>query len=477
MLAAPGGAVLSTVPIVTRADGSRSTGYAYLSGTSQSAPYVAAAAALYLQANKARQVSAAQVEAALVLTAKPLPDLRPTAAAVDAASAASAPSPATAAAGTAAATPASVLRVGAGVVDVAAMATNLVDLSPSKLELGSGLLGRGNLTFNMDAVNRAAAPITFRLLHLAASTIDGGVMMTVDRSIGAGGPNNSRVAQPFSPVELPYGAATVAFANTRARVIDTVTLPGRGRVRFRVTLGVADWVAPDAQLFLSGYVVLEPVPPPAAAAAADPAVAAAALQPPLYVPYMGATAPLADVPVLLPTLPGGMSDPTGEWWWDEDAAGLSVSDNSPPAAAAPPPAEYDSALLDAEPAPMPAPMFSYALAGPRASLPALAVFLQRPPAAQELRLHSATYGGQYLGYVSLTAQPLRRPADGSPLLLAWRGTYFDVNRKREVQVVPGDYYFIVRMRRPAAAPDGPLTAGSVVPVDEWTSPVFRLTRI
>eukprot|EP00198_Chlamydomonas_reinhardtii_P012308 XP_001701645.1 predicted protein [Chlamydomonas reinhardtii] len=247
MLAAPGGAVLSTVPIVTRADGSRSTGYAYLSGTSQSAPYVAAAAALYLQANKARQVSAAQ------------------------------------------------------------------------LELGSGLLGRGNLTFNMDAVNRAAAPITFRLLHLAASTIDGGVMMTVDRSIGAGGPNNSRVAQPFSPVELPYGAATVAFANTRARVIDTVTLPGRGRVRFRVTLGVADWVAPDAQLFLSGYVVLEP----------------------------------------------------------------------------------------------------------------------RPPAAQELRLHSATYGGQYLGYVSLTAQPLRRPADGSPLLLAWRGTYFDVNRKREVQYCSG----------------------------------------
>ncbi|KAG2435049.1 hypothetical protein HYH02_012046 [Chlamydomonas schloesseri] len=472
-LAAPGGAVLSTVPIVTRAGGSRSSGYAYLSGTSQSAPYVAAAAALFLQANKARQVSAAQVEAALLLTAKPLPNLRPTAAAVDAA--ASAPSPATAAAGTAAAVPASVLRVGGGVVDVAAMATNLVDLSPSKLELGSGLLGRGNLTFNLDAVNRAAAPITFRLLHLAAATIDGGVLMTVDRSIGAGGPNNSRTAGPFLPAELPYGAAAVAFSSTRARVIDTVTLPGRGRVRFRVTLGLADWVSSSAKLLLSGYLVLEPVPPPAAAAAADPAVAAAALQPPLYVPYMGATAPLTDVPVLLPSLPGGMTDPTGEWWWDDSASGLSITDNSPPAAASPPPADGEDNLA-ASPAPLPAPLFSYALSGPRASLPSLALFLQRQPAAQELRLHSATYGGQYLGYVSLTSQPLRRPDDGAPLTLAWRGTYVDINRKREVQVVPGDYFFVVRMRRPAAAPDGPLTAGSTLPVDEWRSPVFRLTR-
>ncbi|GFR49052.1 hypothetical protein Agub_g11078 [Astrephomene gubernaculifera] len=529
-LAAPGGAVLSTVPLKRSSDGAPSSGFAYRSGTSQAAPHVAAAAALFLQANKAREVTAAQVAAALLTTARPLFDLVPSSASTSTSTSSAAEAGNTTASSSTSSTatsstttttttsirqPVSVIHVGGGVVDIAAMATNLVDLTPCKLELGSALAAGGNVSYTLEAVNRGSAPLAFRLLHHAAASLDASVLLKIDRSPGVAGSNNSRRAVPYlgfgastlsdstaeeggvgttttgAAAAAAANAVTVTFMNSRGKPTENLTLPVGGKTRFRVNLQLSPEVAASSSssLILSGYLLLEPIIPSAASSSSDPAVAAAALQPPLSLPYLGYSAPLISLPVLLPTLPGGITAPNGTWWWDEETTGYSVDVISPLVVVDGPPAEDEPppSMGDAEPPlyslysvppspPVQPPLFSYALSGAGASLPSLALFIQRQPATQELWLYSETYGGMRLGYVNLQQQIVRKPTGGSPLVLTWRGTYYDLSIKREVNVSPGDYYFVVRMTRAAAAADSTTSGVSDTIVDLWRTPVFRLTR-
>ncbi len=156
--------------------------------------------------------------------------------------------------------------------------------------------------------------------------------------------------------------------------------------------------------------------------------------------------------------------------------------SSEPPTAEPPPAEDDSGNGSnsgsggRSAAAPPAPLFRYSLLGSNVSLPALALFVQRQAAAQELQLFNARAGVQ-IGYVPL-AGTTSKPQNGAPLVIAWRGTYVDHASQRELSASSGDYYFVVRMRRPSAAADLAGTATAAVtwpPVDVWTSPVFRLT--
>ncbi|KAG2483757.1 hypothetical protein HYH03_017412 [Edaphochlamys debaryana] len=461
-LIAPGGGVLSTVPVTPRSDNGRAStsGFAVMAGTSQAAPYVAAAAALYLQANQGSEPSVADVESALVCTAKPAFDL-------------SAP----ASAAVAGALPASAFRVGGGVVDIAAMATNLADVSPCKLELGSGLSQGKGTTFTIDVTNRGSAPLTFRLLHRPAASVDASTILSVSAVPGTA--NNSRRADAFAPAALP-AAAVLGISAVRVGDMDTVTIPGNGKSRFKVTIGLASWVSKASKVLLSGYLVMDPLPP--TGPSNNPAVQAAALQPPLYLPYVGYSASFSDLPVLLPSSPGGLTTPTGSWWWDDGAAGYSTLYGAPPPMGeAPPPEGYDpegdddqddsknnGKIPSGNPRP---PQFSYALGGPKASLPALALWLQRQPAGQELHVFSASTGNVQVGYVSLQ-QTIRRQPDGSPMVLTWRGSYYDLKLKREVFASPGDYYFEVRLRRPNAAAD----SDQSLVYDVWQTPVFRLTK-
>lgn len=174
-------------------------------GTSQAAPYVSAAAAIYLMANRANQVTAPQVEAALVASARPLPNLSNGQPLV------------------------STLRSGGGVVDIASLLTNLVDVSPSKLQLATGQAAQ---TFTFDVFNRGTVALTFRASHRGAASVDSSSLVRVGPQPGTR--NNSRTVLPYVPVEADP-AVTAVFGNG-ARNTTQFTIQPRSSTRITVSL-------------------------------------------------------------------------------------------------------------------------------------------------------------------------------------------------------------------------------------------------
>ncbi len=181
--------------------------YAGPVGTSQAAPYVSAAAAIYLMANRANQVTAPQVEAALVASARPLPNFSTSQPLV------------------------STLRSGGGVVDVASLLTNLVDVSPSKLQLATGQAAQ---SFTVEVFNRGTVALTFRASHRGAASVDGSALVRVGPLPGTR--NNSRTVLPYVPVEADPAVSVVV--SNGARNTTQFSIQPRSSTRITVSLVV-----------------------------------------------------------------------------------------------------------------------------------------------------------------------------------------------------------------------------------------------
>lgn len=427
-LVAPGGTILSTVPrSQASSDGGKpvlTSGFAYLSGTSQAAPYVTGAAALYMQANRGRQPNATQVAAALINSARPL-----LAAAVQGQVLYETP-----------------LRAGAGVVDAAAAVISLVDVSPAVLELPTSedMLRNGiELTVN----NRGRDAVSFRLTSNLSSILDATCLLATPLA-------NSMFVPTLATNPSAYVRVSIMLPDT------LLIVPGYGRAKFRVAFNLAQ---PQPQpFFFSGTLLL--AVNDANSSGTGTSGVSSARQPPLAVPFFGSSVPGSGLPTLLPSLPGGMTDPSGIWWWDSTASGYAVGTVLLPSS----PPDDDGDWQEGGGAVTP--LFSYALNGARASLPTVGVFMQRQAVQLDVFLHDATYGTQ-LGQAGSQAYP-RKSASGL-FSFPWRGTYTDNDLRRDVNVAPGLYYLRVRLLRPAGANDAPVQADIT---DEWTTPAFRITR-
>jgi hypothetical protein len=168
-------------------------------------------------------VSAAQVAAALSSTSRPQLATAPSATLPQLTGPAAPPE----------ALAVSALRMGSGVADVASLLTNLVDVSPGKLELGSLPVGGAPAAAFLDLTNRGSQPVTFRLGHLPATSVDAGALVA---EVAAAGPGNAMAATPNRHAELLRGGAAVAFSSTRSpdTPLTSVTVPPGARLRTRI---------------------------------------------------------------------------------------------------------------------------------------------------------------------------------------------------------------------------------------------------
>jgi len=193
-LGAPGGSIFSTYPLELG-------GYASLSGTSMSSPHVAGAVALLLEARK--DLDAKDVRGILQNAAEPKPWFgNPGLGLLD-----------------------NVSRQGAGMLRIDEAIVSRVTVTPSKLALGESASGPSTRTLEIE--NDARHSVTYALSYV----------------------NGLSVANTFSPA-FYTSDATVAFERP------TVTVPGRGEKRLKVT--ITPPTGPDKAQY-GGYVVLTPV--------------------------------------------------------------------------------------------------------------------------------------------------------------------------------------------------------------------------
>ena len=200
-LGAPGGAIYSTYPL-------ERGGYATLSGTSMSAPHVAGAVAMLLEARP--DTRAADVRDILQNTAKPtLWSLNP----------ATLLEP--------------VARQGAGMIDIVAAVNNPVHVTPGKLSLGESEAGPHAVTLTL--TNSGDEDITF---VLGSQTN----VITVRRSIPGGPPDN------------PGGTGIGYFGPTSAVGFEqsSVMVPAGGTAQVNATV----FTAVAQNLIYGGYITL-----------------------------------------------------------------------------------------------------------------------------------------------------------------------------------------------------------------------------
>ncbi|WP_044988573.1 S8 family serine peptidase [Sorangium cellulosum] len=196
-LAAPGGAIYSTIPV-------EQGSYDTLSGTSMAAPHVAGAVALLLDARP--ELSAPRVRDVLQNSAVPAPWSGDPSGQV----------------------PEGAHRQGAGVirVDRAIRATTVI--SPGKLALGESEAGPAARKLTLE--NAAAHDVTYDLSHAPAACTTGG--------------------DHWRPTSATAGAAAVDFG------APSVTVPSRGRATVTVTIRASGALA-EGGLF-GGYLVFTP---------------------------------------------------------------------------------------------------------------------------------------------------------------------------------------------------------------------------
>lgn len=204
-LGAPGGTILSTYPLALG-------GFAFLSGTSMSAPHVAGAVALLLEARPG--VAASNVRTLLQNTAEPKPFTKED----DFFHA--------------------VHRQGAGMIDIPRAVTTEAMVSPSKLSLGES--ETGSFTETLVISNDSDEDVTFNLVH------EGRVVATAGNTYNASLYLPAGVEATFSSDEI-----TVPAFGT-ADVTVTITDPGLS-VAYPQTVygGYIQFVADDGVVALS----------------------------------------------------------------------------------------------------------------------------------------------------------------------------------------------------------------------------------
>jgi minor extracellular serine protease Vpr len=225
-IAAPGGSILSTWPL-------EKSRYAVVSGTSMASPHVAGAAALYLQVHP--RTRARDVRAVFQNSADPVPRQDGS---VE-----------------------SVVRQGAGLVDIDDAILATARITPGKLSLGDdGSAASHPLTI----VNDGPGAVTYALSKADAPAL---------------------VGRDIFVEHSEAGPSTVAFTHS-GRPVASITVPGHGRTRLDVR------IEPDAGLSESavygGYLVFTP---------GDGAS-------PLRVPYAGYKGDYEAVPAITPTSQG-----------------------------------------------------------------------------------------------------------------------------------------------------------------------------
>jgi subtilisin family serine protease len=208
---APGGSIFSTYPLENGA-------YATLSGTSMSAPHVAGAVAMMLQANPG--LKPLEIRDRLQNHADPkLWNGNPTLGFLDV-----------------------VGRQGAGMIDVDDTINATIGVTPAKLPLGEGAAGPQTRTLTVR--NWGATPVTYNL-----SSVNG---LSVGRLIAPSGATNTPAA--FTQPHF-LGGATVKFAQS------SVTVPAGGTAVVKATItpdpNTAS-TAPFTGRVYGGYLVMTP---------------------------------------------------------------------------------------------------------------------------------------------------------------------------------------------------------------------------